>query len=75
VSVSTGYPIYKLLLIAYNVLTCSYMAWATLEILHRLYPEKKLIGKKAVSGISKSTRRNAGNADRSRQHGADAPAG
>ena len=46
VKVATGFPIYKLLLIAYNVLTFIYMAWATLEIVHKLYPEKKLLSKK-----------------------------
>ncbi|MBR2288981.1 MAG: glycoside hydrolase family 3 C-terminal domain-containing protein [Clostridia bacterium] len=48
ITVATGYPIYKLLLIVYNVLTFIYMAWATLEILRKLYPEKKFIGKKAL---------------------------
>jgi hypothetical protein len=46
VKVATGYPIYKLLLIAYNVLTFVYMAWATLEIVHKLWPEKKLLSRK-----------------------------
>ena len=51
ISVSTGYPVYKLILIAYNALTFIYMAWATLEILRKLYPEKKWIGKKALKVI------------------------
>ncbi len=47
----TGFPIYKLLLIAYNVLTFIYMAWATLEILRKLFPEKKIIGDKPLRWI------------------------
>ena len=49
--IQTGYPIYKLLLIAYNVLTFIYMAWWTLEILRKLYPEKKWIGKNTLKII------------------------
>ena len=44
----SGYPVYRILLIAYNVLTFIYMAWATLEIINKLWPEKKIIGKKAL---------------------------
>ncbi len=45
---TTGFPIYKLLLIAYNLLTLIYLAWATVEILRKLYPGKKIISDKAL---------------------------
>lgn len=48
IEVASGYPIYKLLLIAYNVLTFIYAAWATLEVVRKLWPEKKIVGKKAM---------------------------
>ena len=48
VEIATGYPIYKILLIAYNVLTAIYLAWATLEVLRKLFPEKKWISPKAL---------------------------
>lgn len=48
---TVGFPIYKLLLIAYNVLTLIYAAWATIEILHKLFPEKKIIGRRTLRVI------------------------
>ncbi len=52
VKVVKGFPIYKLILIAYNVLTFIYMAWATLEILRALYPDGKMIpGRKVYRTI------------------------
>jgi len=49
-----GFPIYILLLIAYNVLTVIYLAYATVEILLKLNPEQKVIskqGKRIMRGI------------------------
>ena len=51
VEVQTGYPVYQLLLVVYNVLTFIYMAWWTLEILRKLFPEKKILSKKAFKII------------------------
>lgn len=47
----TGFPIYYLILIAYHVLTLVYMAWATLEIVRKLWPEKQIVSKKALRRI------------------------
>lgn len=44
---NAGFPVYKLLLIAMWVVIIIYLAYCTGEILLRLYPEQKIISKKA----------------------------
>ena len=44
---NAGFPVYKLLLIAMWVVIIIYLAYCTGEILLRLYPDQKIISKKA----------------------------
>lgn len=46
VGIEKGFPIYILMLIAYNVLTVIYMAYATVEILLKLNPEQTILSKR-----------------------------
>lgn len=49
-----GFPIYILLLIAYNVIICLYLAYGTVEVLLKLNPEQTVLkkqGKRIFRGI------------------------
>ncbi len=47
-SYSQGYPVYKLLIIALYVIVITYLAYGTVEVLLKIYPEQKKLSPKGI---------------------------